>query len=189
MVQLPVNLVRGSDNQVVEAALLSLAPNHVSDFEEFWRDQLRQFSAEDKYWDWAFKQRLANVNANYECYAIEYDGRTQGLTMFETQWHRSLLSPGHRLVFIEALSAAPWNRQQIRKPPRFKTVGTVLLEFSRLRSVELGYEGRVGLQALPGAESFYERKNMMRVDADPDDLIDPEDEQLTYFEYPPLYRR
>ena len=65
MVQLPVNLVRGSDNQVVEATLLSLAPNHVSDFEAFWRDQLRQFSAEDKYWDWAFKQWLANANANY----------------------------------------------------------------------------------------------------------------------------
>ena len=96
--------------------------------------------------------------------------------------------PRAKVVYVEALSVAPWNRQQIMKPPRFKTVGTALLEFSRLRSVELGYEGRIGLKALPSAEGFYERKNMMRCDADPEDLIDPEDEQLTYFEYPPLNR-
>lgn len=109
--------------------------------------------------------------------------------MLETQWPRSLFYPDNRLVYVEALSAAPWNRQQIQNPPRFKTVGSVLLEFSRLRSVELGYEGRVGLQALPGAVGFYERKNMMQLERDPDNFIDPDDEQLTYFEYPPLNRR
>ncbi|NEP19777.1 MAG: GNAT family N-acetyltransferase [Leptolyngbya sp. SIO4C1] len=188
MVQLPVNLIRCRDQQIVDATLLSLAENHVADFESLWQDQLRQFSQEDKYWDWAFKRRLTINNVNYECYAIECEGSTQGLMMLETQSHRSWFYSGKRLVYVEALSVAPWNRQQVQSPPRFKTVGTVLLEFSRLRSVELGYEGRVGLQALPGAEGFYERRNMMRSDIDPDDLIDPDDEQLTYFEYPPLNR-
>lgn len=188
MVQLPISLVRGSDGQVVEATLLGLAQNHIADFESFWRDQLRQFSQEDKYWDWVFKQRLATTNANYECYAVECEGQTQGLMMLETQWHRSLFYQSQKLIYIEALSTAPWNRQRVSQPPRFKAVGTALLVFSRLRSLELGYEGRVGLHALPGAESFYEHKNMMRLDADPTDLLDPDEEQLTYFEYPPFRR-
>lgn len=188
MVQLSVSLVRGHDDQVVEAMLVSLAQNHVLDFESFWQDQLRQFIQEDKYWDWAFKQRLTTTRINYEGYAVECEGRTQGLMMLETQAHRSQFYPGNRLVYIEALSTAPWNRSQLQSLPRFKAVGTVLLEFSRLRSLELGYDGRVGLHALPGAEGFYERKNMMRSDFDPAELIDPEEESLTYFEYPPFSR-
>ena len=144
--------------------LLDLAQKHVSDFQSLWQVQLQQFSQEDKYWDWAFKERLAIHDANYECYAIEHDNTTQGLMMLETQWHTSQFYPGQRLVQVAALSVAPWNRQLIQRPPRFKAVGSALLNFSRFRSVELGYEGRVGLYALPSAEGFYERKNMMRLD-------------------------
>ncbi|GAB1544642.1 hypothetical protein NUACC21_73180 [Scytonema sp. NUACC21] len=43
----------------------------------------------------------------------------------------------------------------------FKGVGTALLRFARLLSVELGYEGRVGLHSLPGAERFYEKQGML----------------------------
>ena len=189
MALLSISIVRGDDQQTVEAMLLDLEQKHIADFQSLWQSQLRQFSQEDKYWDWAFKERLAMRNANYECYAIEYDDSAQGLMMLETQWHTSQFYPGERLIYVAALSVAPWNRQQIRNPPRFRTVGSALLNFSRLRSVELGYGGRVGLHALPGAEGFYERKNMMRLDPDPDDRIDADDEQLTYFEYPSLNRR
>ncbi|WP_346294300.1 GNAT family N-acetyltransferase [Sphaerothrix gracilis] len=189
MVRLPISLVRGNNQQVVEAILLELNQQHVADFHSFWQASLRRFSQEDKYWDWAFKQRLTVRNARYESYAVECDGCTQGLMMLETEGHASQFYPGKRLVYVAALSVAPWNRRQVQRPPRFKTVGSVLLNFSRLRSLELGYEGRVGLHALPGAEGFYERKDMMRLDPDPDDFIDAEDEQLTYFEYPAWKRR
>ena len=189
MVQLPVSLVQGNNQQTVAALLLDLELRHVADFQSLWQAQLRQFSQEDKYWDWAFKEQLTLRDANYEGYIVEYDGRTQGMMMLETQWHASQFDPGKRLVYIAALSVAPWNRRQIQNPPRFKTVGSALLNFSRLRSLELGYEGRVGLNALPGAEGFYERKNMMRFEPDPNDLMNTDDETLTYFEYPPLNRR
>lgn len=42
--------------------------------------------------------------------------------------------------------------------------------------------------ALPEATGFYERKNMMRLDPDLNDRIDPDEELLTYFEYPALNR-
>jgi hypothetical protein len=184
MVTLLVRLPRGLDNQSVDATLLSLTPKHVEDFIALWKDPLRQATQEDKYWDWAFKQRLSDTSGNYECYAIECEGSTQGLMMIETQWHRAQFFPGRRLVYVAALSVAPWNRRQIQQPPRFRRVGTVLLNFSRVRSLALGYKGRVGLHALPGAESFYEYRNMMRYEASPDDFINADGEQLTYFEYP-----
>ena len=105
----------------------------------------------------------------------------------ETQQHRSVLAPGEPLVYVARLSAAPWNRRQVQDPPIFKRVGTLLLRFSRIRSLALGYKGRVGLYALPNAEGFYERHNMTRFDFSADVYVD-EDEPLAYFEYPP-YRR
>jgi hypothetical protein len=81
------------------------------------------------------------------------------------------------VVYIEALASAPWNRKTIQKPPELKGVGTVLLNFARFRSLNLGYEGRVALHALPGAERFYDSRNMMNFGADADK------EDLIYFEY------
>jgi hypothetical protein len=108
--------------------------------------------------------------------------------MLETQQHRSAQVPHEPLVYVSALSVAPWNRKQIQNPPLFKRVGTLLLNFSRVRSLALGYKGRVGLHALPEAEGFYERRNMMRFGLPVENYIDPDDEPLTYFEYPPRGR-
>lgn len=180
-----VNIVRSSDRQTVGALLVRLSSKHIEDFEAFWKARLRQFSQDDKYWDWAFKQRLVDTRANYEAYAIECEGRTQGLMMIETQHYRAQFFPGRQIVYVASLAVAPWNRKRIQRPPQFRTVGSALLEFSRLRSIQLGYDGCVGLHSLPSAEGFYERCNMMRLDADPDDFIDPDDDLLTYFEYPP----
>lgn len=184
--QVSINLRQGVDNQLVSATLLSLSNKHVEDFSSEWQTLLRQATQEDKYWDWHFKQRLSETRDNYESYAIECEGVTQGLMALETQQHRSQYFPGHPLVYVVMLSAAPWNRRQIQSPPRFKTVGRTLLEYSRVRSVELGYAGSIGLHALPGAESFYEHLNMMRIDPEPEDIIDSDEVPLVYFEYPPI---
>ena len=152
MVTFNVNLFQVSARQFVEATLTELAQNHVDDFETDWKAALIELSQEDKFLDWAFKKRAALSYANYECYAVEAEERTQGLMMLETQWHYSALSEGQRLVYIEALSVAPWNRARQQGLRRFHRVGTELLNFSRMRSEALGYGGRVGLHSLPGAE-------------------------------------
>jgi hypothetical protein len=176
------------DNQAVSATLLSLTAKHIEDFAMRWRSPLVQSSQEDKYWDWHFKQRLSETRENYEGYAVECEGDTQGLMVLETQLHRSVLAPSEPLVYVVVLSVAPWNRKPLRNPPDFKRVGTLLLRFSRIRSLALGYEGRVGLHSLAEAEGFYERRNMMCFGIPDDSYIDRDDEPLTYFEYPP-YRR
>ena len=131
---------------------------------------------EDKFWDWEFKLRFITTQENREGYAIEYEDETQGLMLFETQMHGSRLSEGKRLVYVDGIATAPWNREFVPNPPKVKGVGTALLAFARTRSLELGYEGRVGLHSLPGAEKFYERQGMF-------DLGQEEDyDNLVYFE-------
>lgn len=83
--QISVELRRGADNQAVSATLLSLTAKHVEDFAVRWRSPLVQASQEDKYWDWHFKQRLSETRDNYEGYAVECEGDTQGLMALETQ--------------------------------------------------------------------------------------------------------
>jgi hypothetical protein len=186
---LPIRLVRGADLQTVEAQLVELSERHIVDYETSWRNVLQEAQQEDKYWDWAYKQRQSDQRGNYEGYAVGYQSRTQGLMLIETQRYRSLLAPGNPIIYVVALASAPWNRRQIQRPPEFKGVGLGLLLFARQRSVEIGYQGRIGLHALPGSERFYERQNMTRYEADPDEyLTDPEEEELAYFEYP-VFRR
>ena len=185
--RLSVELRRGADNQAVPATLLNLTAKHIEDFSGRWQSLLEEASQEDKYWDWHFKQRLSGTHDNYEAYAVECEGSTQGLIALETQQHRSVLTPGEPIVYVVRLSAAPWNRKQIQDPPLFRRVGTLLLRFSRIRSLALGYKGRVGLHALPNSEGFYERLNMTRFDFSADAYVD-DDEPLTYFEYPPRRR-
>lgn len=180
--QLAVQLIQGADNQVVGATLLDLAQRHVNDFENLWRAQLRQYLQEDKYWDWIFKKRIALSDDNYESYAIEYEEQTQGLLFIETQRHRSQIEIGQQLVYVEALASAPWNRKAVQRPPQLRGVGTLLLNFARKRSLDLGYGGRIGLHALAGAEGFYDSKNMM------DCGSDPNQDDLVYFEYGRLRR-
>lgn len=173
-----IELIRGQDSMTVEAYLVELVQKHVNDYVLLWKEQLRLYEQEDKFWDWEFKLRfIITRQENREGYAIEYEGETQGLMLIETQLHGSRFTEGKRLIYVEGIASAPWNRQFIQRPPKLKGVGTALLAFARTRSIELGYEGRVGLHSLPGAEEFYENQGMINLgeDEDYDDLI--------YFEY------
>ena len=180
---LTVQLTQGQDGVPVEAHIVELAQKHVDDYENTWREQLRLFRAEDKYWDWLFKLQFITRQENHEGYALECLDLTQGLMMVETQLHGSRDAVGKRLVYIEAITSAPWNRKEIQRSPRFKGVGAALLRYARLKSVELGYEGRVGLHSLPLAERFYEKQGMFNYGPEEDY------ENLTYFEYGPLRRQ
>jgi hypothetical protein len=52
-----------------------------------------------------------------------------------------------------------------------------LLFFARQRSLALGYNGRVGLHALPASEGFYHHEQMLDYGEDPDK------DNLRYFEF------
>jgi hypothetical protein len=173
-----VKLIRGQDGVTVEADLVELRQKHADDYTSQWKEKLRLYGQEDKFWDWEFKlEFVISRQPNREGYAIEYEGETQGLMIIETQMHGSRLAEGERLVYIDGIATAPWNRAHIQRPPKLKGVGTAFLAFARTRSVELDCGGRVGLHSLPGAEEFYDHQGMI-------DLGEDEDyDDLVYFEY------
>lgn len=97
---------------------------------------------------------------------------TSYLCQIESQYRR-------RLVYVSALATAPWNRSTINYPPIYKGVGGNLIDFAIIRSNELGYQGGIGLHALPGAIAFYKKLKIGLLDcgSDPD-----EPDNLVYFE-------
>jgi len=170
-----IQLIQGN-GQLVEAQLCDMAQRHLNDFNHIWKSILLELNAEDAFWDWTRKKRLSLSDNRYEAYAVEYEELAQGLLWIETQWHRSQWAVGQPLVYVEALAAAPWNRRSLNPEPWLQGVGTVLLQFARQRSRALGYQGRLGLHALPGSESFYESRNMVNFGYD-------DDREMVYFEY------
>lgn len=174
-----IQLLHATDGQLIDALLLTLNDNHLNDFENLWKPLLQTSSEADRYWDWVAKTRVYRLDT-FETYAIECEQLTQGLMMIEVGVHHSQVDRSRRVVYVHSLATAPWNRPSIQNPPQYRTVGATLLRFARYRSSELGYGGLVGLHALPEAEAFYERMNMMNCGADPNM------DNLTYFEW---YRR
>ncbi|MEM6866829.1 MAG: hypothetical protein AAF528_00395 [Cyanobacteria bacterium P01_C01_bin.121] len=167
-------------DEIVTALVCALTPEHVQQIDSVWTDILRETGQPDADWNWSYKLRLSFNEERYEAYGIEQDEILHGVILLETQWHRSWFSERYPLVYVEYLSSAPWNRRPIEDPPYLRQVGRALLTVARQRSVELGYDGRVGLHALPGTEGFYDHLNML------DNGPDPEKEDLVYFEYAAL---
>jgi hypothetical protein len=87
-VKLLIRLLRGTDNQPVDATLLNLTQKHVNHFRTQWQSALIESVQVDKYWDWAFKHRIADTYDNQECYAIECNGDTPGLFHSRKKVHK-----------------------------------------------------------------------------------------------------
>ncbi len=167
--------------QVVDACVREdLTPDDLVDVEAYWGpariDAIRKYRLkhglypEHWRWNWAAKAQYLSSLA-YSCFGIEYEGQVQGLMMIETVLHRTRLAPdkGKPLVYIEYIETAPWN-VKLLGPPRFQGVGVRLFEYAVRLSIAEGFYGRVGLHALPQAESFYrETCNMVYTDQNPDD--------------------
>jgi hypothetical protein len=175
-----VKILGSIDGLLIDATLSKVSTKNLDDFELVWKPLLQDSIAEDRVWDWVKKERIYVASPNYESYAVECEGMTQGLMLVDTRFHRSQIEPSRRLVYVSFLATAPWNRCVIQNPPTYRAVGSVLLQFARDRSFELGYGGLVGLHALIDSVSFYAKIGMIGGEADPDR------DGLPYFEW---YRR
>ncbi|MGJ3252632.1 MAG: hypothetical protein ACFE0J_16110 [Elainellaceae cyanobacterium] len=158
------------------AQLVTLASQHLHDFKEYWRPRLESSRQGDRHWSWLRKHKATELMLNHEKYAIECDRLTQGLMMLEVDLHRSRQAADKHLVYVDFLATAPWNRYSMQDIPDYKGVGSAMLDYAIWRSLELGYGGRIGLHALPEAEGFYSKRNLVNFGADLDK------EHLTYFE-------
>jgi hypothetical protein len=137
---------------------------------------------EHAHWDWARKLRRIEERSGYQLFGVECADEIQGLMLLEAERHVARLSgqQGAGLVYVDYLSAAPWNLRSLTATPRFGSVGRVLMAAAVRSSLDLGFDGRVGLHSLPQAETFYSATGGM-TGLGTDDVV----EGLRYFEMTP----
>jgi hypothetical protein len=122
-----VKIIKNIDDRLIDAVLSNLSTKHLEDFELGWKPQLQASEAEDRVWDWVKKERIYSASPNYENYAVECEGMTQGLMLIiDTLFHRSQVESSRRLVYVSFLATAPWNRALIQTPPTYRAVGSVI---------------------------------------------------------------
>lgn len=127
---------------------------------------------ESLWWDWGMKSvRLAFGDPNdFRIMALRRQAVWEAAMVTRSKNHVALLAPdiGKPIVYVDFLEVAPWNwtidKIQNRK---FKASGPVLLRAALEQSYAKGWDGRVGLHALPQAASFYLGQGLQFVKNDP----------------------
>jgi hypothetical protein len=102
-----VKILRNIDERSIDATLSNLSTKHLDDFELVWKPLLQVSVAEDRVWDWVKKERIYVASLNYESYAVECEGMTQGLMLIDTRFHRSQIESSRRIVYVSFLATAP----------------------------------------------------------------------------------
>jgi hypothetical protein len=112
---------------------------------------------------------------------VTSDQQVQGAAVYRFD-ARSCLEAGQGSVFLEYLATAPWNRERLRREPRCRGVGLVLLKFVVRHSAKLGLKGRVGLASLndPDTVNWYLNRGFV----DTGEVIEENDAALPLLELP-----
>jgi hypothetical protein len=177
-----VYLQERATGRLVEAELVdAIESNHLDDFARLWRAAPDVRYEEHGHWDWRKKVASMLSQLQYEFFAVECAGQTQGMMIVDTTKRCRL--PGQKnkhLAYVEYLESAPWNRRSVTDMPGYRGVGPVLIAATIQLSFDEGNRGRIGLHALPQADSFY-RDRCKMVDMGPDESYDPR-YALRYFE-------
>jgi len=171
-----------SSRQLVEADLVdSIESNHLDDFEQLWRLHPGVQREQHRHWDWRGKVAHFSGQLSYQFFVLECGGKTQGMMIVNTMKRCRLPQQANKhLVYVEYLEVAPWNRRSVVSNPTYKGVGTVLMAAAIQLSIDEGNHGRIGLHALPQADTFY-RDVCGMTDLGPDASYNPQ-HPLRYFE-------
>lgn len=173
-----------------------IAENNVEDFEKEWRpmmdaalakltkqSEVEAANLQDVHWKWREKHQARSNRFDWESFAVECDGVTQGLMFLRTVGFAKEPSQVNLpLAYIDLVSVAPWNRFGISKTPKYKGIGPLLLGAALSVSVGEGLDGRLGLHSLPQSESWY-RDVCLMSDLGPDPAYPG---NLVYFEFTPV---
>lgn len=163
------------NGKMVDATLFEgISDDNLREYNDVWVPSLREaiarakallsqgkavsHPAEDSHWDWSGKVLETQGSLAHKHFAVECEGKTQGLMQLELSLHRSRVEVGQHLVYVDYLSVAPWNRKSIEPKPRFRGVGSALLAQAIGTSAEEGFFGRLGLHSLPNAADWYRKE-------------------------------
>ena len=175
----------------VDAELIdAIDDTHLRLFEATWRPQVHAYNKEmiatgqahlveqSGHWDWRSKMERSDGLLAYQSYALMCDGQLQGLMRVDTS--RTCRLPeqaGKHLVYVNYLETAPWNRPRMTPTPKYRGVGVTMIRTAIEVSLDLEFEGRIGLHSLPQAVEFYGKKCRM-TDLGEDSKV----QNLNYFE-------
>lgn len=164
---------------------------HIADFEQHWKPAIHQRLRElppgsqtanadlqDWRWDWREKSDMFTGRLDFQSFALECGGMTQGLMLCSlVHVARDPSQRNRHMVYVDYLHAAPWNRPRFTNKPLYRGVGGILIAAAISLSREQEFDGRIGLHALPQSEDWYRNHCGMT------DLgKDPDYQDLRYFE-------
>ena len=165
----PTRLIRRSDEALVPAEILhEISRDELIDIHIDWQPErleaLKNLRSQGKpwpenwHWDWGTKADNLKFLA-YRCFAVECEGRVQGLMMISTIGWRGRIDvqTGKPVLYIEYIESAPWNLAGLVETPRFSGVGIALMQTAVQVSADEGFAGRIALHSLPQSEPFYRR--------------------------------
>ena len=157
----PTRLFDRTSGKVIPAEILNeISREELIDIHIDWQparlEALRNLRGQGKpwpenwHWDWATKADNLNFLA-YRCFAVECEGRSQGLMMISTIGWRGRIDvqAGKPVLYIEYIESAPWNLAGFVETPRFSGVGVALMQAAIQVSADEGFAGRIALHSLP----------------------------------------
>jgi hypothetical protein len=152
-----VYLKEVSSGRLVKAELYdSILQRHLDSHDQKWKPITTAMKEQHGHWDWQDKWAHYSPQLSYQSFAIECGGETQGLMIVNTIKRCQLPQQASKhLVYVEYLEVAPWNREPVTSPPKYKLVGTAMISAAILLSLDEGNQGRIGLHSLPQANTFY----------------------------------
>jgi len=177
--RIPANLHVGVDALTLVRAEMSWAPLRLQAIERYLLAGKVGPLPQHVHWNWAVKALDQGVR-HVSC-AVELAGRIEGLMtlIVAGKLARLPVTAGRPLVYLDYLESAPWNNQDITPAQEYRGVGLRLMQAAVQYSLDVGFDGRIGLHSLPQSEPFYVRTCEM-VSFGPD----PTASGLVYFELP-----
>ncbi|MBL9080884.1 MAG: hypothetical protein JNK76_03710 [Planctomycetales bacterium] len=174
MTDVPLHIQRRADGSWIEAQILEgVKPPDLIVVEGEWAAERSQVMQEllkqgvprpnwpqSLHWDWRKKAPQLKLLASAG-FGLVSEKRWQGVMLTLTEPYATQLNQdkGKPLLYIDYLEIAPWNWAipAIGQVGQFRGIGSILFWKAIRQSQEEGFHGRVGLHALPQAESFYEK--------------------------------
>ena len=163
------------EKKMVSATLIvGVDAGIIDEVGERWkRERIRKAAHQGKFpqhfhWEWGNKASHVNSLLAYEFFAIECNGMIEGLMLTESVSHRAELPPdqGKPILYIEFIETAPSSAAILSDVPQYRDIGTRLIEGAVNYSIDLEFDGRVGLSTLPQAERFYLKLGLEKVRVD-----------------------
>ncbi|HMS39112.1 MAG TPA: hypothetical protein PKE69_02720 [Pyrinomonadaceae bacterium] len=166
-----IQIWRISENRTIKAKIVELTRDIAqTKIDGRWWDltdvpRSKRKKENDNHWNWTRNVGLHRNQILWECVAVlSAENEIEGamIVRFDV---KSRIESDEGCVYVDLLSTAPRNRDWLVDKPIYKGIGTELLYWAVRKSFELGFNGRVALDADPKPKTleFYQNRRFQKV--------------------------